>query len=165
MIVPSCPWMSSASLQTRCESVVVKSLYCEDSIVGGSRRLPGFAERERITLSGDSWSQPPLSLCDPVLRTLEARAKSEKLTGYLLALLDRIPSDRYEVITPRNPQARGCQISLLVRNHPRALFKQLEANHVVGDFREPNVIRVAPVPLYNTFHEVWRFAEILKGNA
>ena len=93
------------------------------------------------------------------------RAKSEKLTGYLLDLLDAMPSDRYEVITPRNPPARGCQVSLLVHKEPHELFQQLEKHNVMGDFREPNVIRIAPVPLYNTFHEVWRFVEILKENA
>ena len=60
-----------------------------------------------------------------------------------------------------DPQQRGCQLSILVRDQPRELLRALEHNGVVCDFREPNVIRVAPVPLYNTFREVWSFAGIL----
>ena len=67
------------------------------------------------------------------------------------------------MITPRQPNERGCQLSILVHEHPKELFKKLEAAGVKSDFREPNVIRVAPTPLYNTFHEVWRFAQILGG--
>ena len=59
------------------------------------------------------------------------------------------------------PNERGCQLSILVHEHPKELFQKLEAAGVKCDFREPNVIRAAPTPLYNTFHEVWRFAEIL----
>ena len=98
------------------------------------------------------------------------RRKSERLTGFLYFLLDRISregsscggsSQRYEVITPSDPGARGCQLSILVHDRPEALFERLRTAGVVGDFRQPNVIRVAPVPLYNTFHEVWRFATLL----
>jgi kynureninase len=53
-------------------------------------------------------------------------------------------------------------LSILVRNHPRELFGKLEVAGVKCDFREPNVIRAAPTPLYNTFHEVWRFGKILQ---
>ena len=65
------------------------------------------------------------------------------------------------MITPSDPAGRGCQLSILVHDKPMELFQSLESQGVVGDFREPNVIRVAPVPLYNTFHDVWRFAQIL----
>ncbi len=68
---------------------------------------------------------------------------------------------RYEMITPREPDRRGCQLSILAHDKPKALFKALAGEGVVCDFREPNVVRVAPVPLYNTFHEVWRFARVL----
>jgi kynureninase len=91
------------------------------------------------------------------------RAKSVALTGYLLELLDGLPAGRFEVITPREPAARGCQVSLLVHDRAEELFRALEAAGVVGDFRPPNVIRVAPKPLYNTFHEVWRFVQVLAG--
>ena len=92
------------------------------------------------------------------------RAKSLRLTGYLEFLLDRIPSRLFTVITPRAPAERGAQLSILVHERPRELFEKLEAAGVKGDFREPNVIRVAPAPLYNTFHEVWRFAGILAAH-
>jgi len=89
------------------------------------------------------------------------REKSLMLTAFLQNLLDRTPRGRIEIITPREPAARGCQLSLRVVRDARELFRSLQAEGVVGDFREPDVIRVAPVPLYNTFHEVWRFASIL----
>ena len=57
--------------------------------------------------------------------------------------------------------ARGCQLSILAHEHPKELFNKLQAAGVKCDFREPNVIRAAPTPLYNTFYEVWRFAKIL----
>jgi kynureninase len=123
--------------------------------------------------SADAWqvSNPPILAMAPLRTSMtifaEAggmpalRAKSLRLTGYLEFLLDRIPAQSFTVITPRQPEARGCQLSILVHEHPRELFQKLEAAGVKGDFREPNVIRVAPAPLYNTFHEVWRFARIL----
>ncbi|MEO5753864.1 MAG: kynureninase, partial [Chthoniobacterales bacterium] len=123
--------------------------------------------------SADSWqlSNPPILALAP-LRTSFAlfdeaggmgplREKSERLTGYLQFLLDRAPGNLFTVITPRQPNERGCQLSILVHEHPRELFGKLEAAGVKADFREPNVIRIAPTPLYNTFHEVWRFAELL----
>ncbi len=123
--------------------------------------------------SADAWqlSNPPILALAP-LRTSFAifdeaggmkplREKSERLTGYLQFLLDRAPSDLVSVITPRQPNDRGCQLSILVHEHPRQLFEKLETAGVKTDFREPNVIRVAPTPLYNTFHEVWRFAQLL----
>ena len=92
------------------------------------------------------------------------RTKSIKLTGYLQFLLQSVPAGRqkrYTVITPHETSERGCQLSILVHEHPKELFGKLEAADVKCDFREPNVIRAAPTPLYNTFHEVWRFAKIL----
>jgi kynureninase len=89
------------------------------------------------------------------------REKSVQLTGYLQFLLDRAPSKLYTVITPRERDERGCQLSILAHEQPQELFANLEAAGVKCDFREPNVIRAAPTPLYNTFHEVWRFARLL----
>jgi kynureninase len=93
------------------------------------------------------------------------RARSERLTGYLEYLLDRLPHGRFEVITPRDPARRGCQLSVLVHDRPQELLRALEAEGVVCDFREPNVIRVAPVPLYNSFMDVWTFAQVLARQA
>src|SRR5262249_47571109 len=121
----------------------------------------------------DGWqiSNPPILAMSPLLASLalfdEAgmpalRAKSERLTGYLFYLLGRLPSGHFEIITPADPARRGCQLSLLIRDRPRELLAALQAESVGCDFREPNVIRVAPVPLYNTFQEVWTFALILE---
>jgi kynureninase len=89
------------------------------------------------------------------------RAKSERLTGYLAWLLDRLPGDAVHVITPSAADERGCQLSIRVRRDAKGLFEELAAEGVVGDFRPPDVVRVAPVPLYNTFHDAWRFVSIL----
>ena len=89
------------------------------------------------------------------------RDKSTQLTGYLEFLINGAGSKRYSVITPHDAEARGCQLSILAHEHPKELLKDLHAGDVKCDFREPNVIRVAPTPLYNTFHEVWRFGQIL----
>jgi kynureninase len=120
----------------------------------------------------DGWqvSNPPILAMAPLRASLalfdEAgmpalRTKSERLTGYLEFLLDRLPRGRFEAVTPRDPKQRGAQLSILVHDRPRELLHALDSEGVVCDFREPNIIRVAPVPLYNTFHEVWSFAQIL----
>ena len=92
------------------------------------------------------------------------RGKSERLTGYLEWLLAERLGERIEIITPHEPHRRGCQLSLKVtRGSGRALFDRLEAAGVVGDWREPDVIRVAPTPLYNRFEDCWRFVETLRN--
>ena len=83
--------------------------------------------------------------------------KSSKLTGYLLELMKQLPGDRYRIITPEEPHARGCQVSILVDEGAEELHDRLRDIGVVCDYRRPDVIRVAPVPLYNTFEDVWRF--------
>lgn len=126
--------------------------------------------------TADAWqvSNPPIFSMAPLRASLaifdEAgmpalRAKSELLTGYLRFLIEAMPTKRYEIITPKDPAAHGCQLSILAQDDAKGLFKRLEAAGIKGDFREPNVIRVAPVPLYNTFHEVWRFAQVLAEKA
>ncbi|MDQ3322250.1 MAG: kynureninase [Acidobacteriota bacterium] len=90
-------------------------------------------------------------------------AKSKKLTGYLEFLLGEIRDERISVITPANPEMRGCQLSIRVKDADKKLFEAITNKGVVADWREPDVIRVAPVPLYNTFTDVFRFAEILKN--
>lgn len=91
------------------------------------------------------------------------RAKSEKLTAYLLALIEELPEGSIEVITPGDPARRGCQLSLRATRNAKVLQEELEKAGVVGDFRPPDVVRIAPVPLYNTFEDVWRFAEVLRA--
>eukprot|EP00048_Salpingoeca_helianthica_P017351 m.236805 g.236805 ORF g.236805 m.236805 type:complete len:444 (-) comp20783_c0_seq1:25-1356(-) len=90
------------------------------------------------------------------------RRKSEQLTGFLETLLDTLCSDKYfEIITPRDPARRGCQLSLLFRGPVRPVFDRLEHLGVVVDMREPNVMRVAPAPLYNTFADVLKFVTLM----
>ena len=91
------------------------------------------------------------------------RQKSELLTGYLEYLIEQIDSDKIEVITPSDPAQRGCQLSVRVIGSDKSLFHALRENGVITDWREPDVIRVSPAPLYNSFEEVFRFVEILKG--
>lgn len=89
------------------------------------------------------------------------RAKSERLTGYLEYLIhDRALPD-ITLITPDNPTQRGAQLSLQIKHHGRALHQRLTDSHIICDWREPDVIRVAPVPLYNTFLDVFTFVNAL----
>jgi kynureninase len=123
--------------------------------------------------SADGWqiSNPPIFSMAPLRASLaifdEAggmeplRAKSIRLTSYLEFLVNQNASKRFTIITPESRNERGCQLSILAHEHPKELHNELIAADVKCDFREPNVIRVAPTPLYNTFHEVWRFARIL----
>lgn len=127
-----------------------------------------------IPLGGaDGWqvSNPSIFAMIPLLASLaifdEAqlptlRKKSEALTGYLLFLLDQVSTNDIEVVTPRRVEQRGCQLSILIRDRPATLLSALRAAGVICDFRPPNVIRVAPVPLYNQFHEVWRFVRCME---
>jgi kynureninase len=92
------------------------------------------------------------------------RAKRDRLTGYLEYLIDSRLPDTVEVLTPRDPAQRGSQLSLSVRPNGRATYERLRASGVVCDWRNPDVIRAAPVPLYNTFHEVWRFVDLMTAD-
>ena len=88
------------------------------------------------------------------------RAKSILLTSYLEYLLDRQAHEDFQIITPRAASQRGAQLSLQIRNAGRELCSRLLEQNVICDWREPDLIRVAPAPLYNTFEEVHRFVEI-----
>lgn len=125
--------------------------------------------------SADSWqlSNPSIFSIVPLRASLQIfdsvslealREKSVKLTGYLLFLIDQIKTDQISIITPRDAQFRGAQLSIRVKDRPQEFMKKLRQEGIVSDFRQPDVIRVAPTPLYNTYHEVWRFAEILKNH-
>jgi kynureninase len=129
-----------------------------------------MAETFEPAPGADGWriSTPPILSLAPIRASLaifdevgiEAlRAKSVRLTRYLEGLMDALVPDA-EIVTPRDPAARGAQLSLRVADAPRRLAA-LEAADVVVDFREPDIIRLAPVPLYNTFHDAWRAAHVL----
>jgi len=92
------------------------------------------------------------------------RSKSEKLTGYMEFLMNTI-SNKVEIVTPADATQRGSQLSLVMNKNGKDVFNQLGLHGVICDWREPDVIRVAPVPLYNSFLEVYRFYEILKSLA
>lgn len=93
--------------------------------------------------------------------------KSKKLTAWLEFVIEKINSaqpenKKFEIITPGD--ARGCQLSVIAHGRGKPLHKKLTEQGVIADWREPNVIRMAPVPLYNSFEDIWRFAEILQAS-
>ena len=120
----------------------------------------------------DGWqlSNPPIFALAPVRASLDLfdrvgmpalRTKAEKLTGYLESLIDALPTERYEIITPRTPADRGCQLSIRIREGARTVLDALKRAGAICDFRSPDVIRAAPVPLYNSYRDVWEFVQIL----
>ena len=90
------------------------------------------------------------------------RSKSKKLTGYFEFLILQLDNDNIKIITPTNPEERGCQLSIQVKNANKNLHKKLTEAHIITDWREPDVIRCAPVPLYNTFQDVYLMVQKLK---
>ena len=122
--------------------------------------------------SAESWqlSNAPVFSMTPLLASLELfdavgmdklNEKSILMTAYMEFLLLEIDSDRIHIITPTNPKDRGCQLSIQVKNGNKDLFDAITARGVIADWREPDVIRVAPVPLYNSYTDVYLFIEIL----
>ena len=93
------------------------------------------------------------------------RQKSEALTGLLAEIIRRLNESgtKIEVMTPTDPSQRGSQLSLLIEGKGKVVFDYLVENGVIGDWREPNCIRLTPAPLYNTFEEVWRTGEMLRA--
>jgi kynureninase len=89
--------------------------------------------------------------------------KSKKLTGFFEYLVNEIASDTIEIITPTNPNERGCQLSLQVKNADKNLHKKLTENNIITDWREPDVIRCAPVPMYTSFEDVYHMVTILES--
>jgi kynureninase len=94
------------------------------------------------------------------------RAKTLLLSGYLEHVIDSIAEEvgvNLEIITPRDWKRRGCQVSVIAHGYGKKLFEHLMSESVVVDWREPNVIRMAPVPLYNSFSDIYNFGQILKA--
>lgn len=130
----------------------------------------------------DGWalSNPPILSLAPLEASLELfdeatmpalRAKGLALSEYARRTIDHAvaaadpgPSGEapVTVITPAEPERRGCQVSMLVRHDARGFQRSLQRDGVIADFREPNIVRIAPVPLYNCFHDLWRFGRVLR---
>lgn len=93
------------------------------------------------------------------------RAKSVKMTAFLEQILLQANEGKnlFKIITPADPAHRGCQLSLLTDQRGKALFDYLSDNGIMADWREPNVIRFAPVPMYTSFEDVWRVGELIQG--
>ena len=87
------------------------------------------------------------------------RTKARLMSAFLFFLLDGLD---IEILTPATEEDRGCQVSILMNKNGKEVFQKLSDEGIFADWREPDVIRIAPVPLYNTFEEVWRFADVLK---
>lgn len=87
------------------------------------------------------------------------RAKSMSLTGYLEFLLRDNPSEKFSVLTPQEAERRGAQLSIRIPKRGRELCERLAGEGIIGDWREPDILRVAPVPLYNSYQDVFRFAQ------
>ncbi len=88
--------------------------------------------------------------------------KSGQLTGMLIQLLDSIDNPSINILSPVNRDERGAQVSIQVTNADRSIYDKISSSGIIADWREPDVIRVAPVPLYNTFEEVYNFYDTLK---
>ena len=93
----------------------------------------------------------------------DLRKKSLLLSGYLRFLLDQIENSPFDIITPKNEKERGCQVSIQMKKDGKKIFEELSKNHIIADWREPDVIRIAPVPLYNTFEDVFRFVKLFSS--
>ena len=88
--------------------------------------------------------------------------KSKKLTAYLESLLISQLNEKLKIITPKSNKSRGCQLSIRLKNRSDKIMEKLHDNGVICDWREPDVIRVAPVPLYNSFKDCHNFVFKLK---
>ncbi len=116
-------------------------------------------------------SNPPILSMAPIRASLDIfaeagfqniRKKSIKITGYLEYLINEIQDDRINIITPKNPEERGCQLSIQVKNADRSLHDGFMNAGIICDWREPDVIRVAPAPLYNSYEDVYEMVVRLR---
>lgn len=126
-----------------------------------------------IIPGAEGWqlSNPPILSMAAIKASLELfnevgmdalRKKSIQLTGYLEYLILELNNDRISIITPKDPNQRGCQLSIQVKNADKSLHEKLTQAHVITDWRTPDVIRCAPVPFYNSFEDVYKMVELLK---
>ena len=126
-----------------------------------------------ITPGAEGWqlSNPPILSMAAIKASLELfkevgmnalREKSIQLTGYMEYLIMGLENENISIITPKDPEQRGCQLSIQVKNANKSLHTKLTAAYVITDWRTPDVIRCAPTPFYNSFEDVYKMVEILK---
>lgn len=126
-----------------------------------------------VTPGAEGWqlSNPPILSMAAIKASLDMfnevgmealHEKSEQLTGYFVFLINELNNDKIKIITPTDPKQRGCQLSIQVKNADKSLHRKLTEANIITDWREPDVIRCAPVPLYNSFEDVYRMVEKLK---
>jgi kynureninase len=124
----------------------------------------------RPMAGAEGWqlSNPPILALAPLRASMDIfaeagmdrlRAKSVALTGYMEFLLRQGASNKFSIVTPREENRRGAQLSLRLRHHGRAFCEKLAADGIIGDWREPDTFRVAAVPLYNSFEDAYRFVQ------
>lgn len=141
----------------------------------GQNKSKRFKMREELDISNgaEGWqlSNPAILSMAAIKASLELfrkvgmnklRMKSIKLTGYLEYLILKMNNKNIDIITPKDPNQRGCQLSIKLNNSNKSLHKNLRLNNVITDWRDPNVIRCAPVPFYNSYQDVYNFVKILK---
>ncbi len=114
----------------------------------------------------------PMSLYHTSLQLFEhvgfmepLRTKSKTLTSYLFYIINEVNKvlgeEQFKIITPSNENERGAQVSIIAKSNGKQIFDYLVKNNVLGDWREPNVIRLSPVPMYNSFEDVFKTGELL----
>ena len=141
----------------------------------GQNKSKRFKMREELDISNgaEGWqlSNPAILSMAAIKASLELfrkvgmnklRMKSIKLTGYLEYLILQINNENIDIITPKDPNQRGCQLSIKLNNSNKSLHENLRLNNVITDWRDPNVIRCAPVPFYNSYQDVFNFVKILR---
>jgi kynureninase len=142
---------------------------------GNDKSVRFKMDKEFIPIGGaETWqlSNPPILSMAAIMASLDVFdeagmaqlvKKSKALHAYLRALIEAIPTQMIRIITPKEEAAHGCQLSLQVKGADKTLFEYLMQNNVITDWREPDVIRIAPVPLYNSFEDCFRFASLLSA--
>ena len=125
-------------------------------------------------IGAEAWqlSNPPILAMAPIKASLEIfseagmpnlRKKSIQMTQFAIECFKDLDHRKINILIPEKVEERGCQISIKVRQGDKKLFHYLEKNDVIADWREPDVIRIAPVPLYNTYSEIFRFSQIIQS--
>lgn len=165
--------------------IFVHEKHFQDKSVNRFAGWWGYQEQQRFKMAkgflpeagADGWQVSctqviPMSLYYASLRLFEAagfigplREKSKKLTAYLFYLVDEVNKalgeEQYQIITPATEADRGAQVSIIAKHKPKEVFNAMMSHNILGDWREPNVIRLSPVPLYNSFEDVYLTAEHL----